>query len=170
MCPSYQCIWWSEADFLCTASKDLASVVLNSDHMAQIRLNSSVKPPRRRRIWFKYYEAYLNQIHQCQDKGVLQFILRAPGSIWKLGVVFEIPNCQVWLKLSILNITDNMGFTPRTYLWVFGTGRSIKTQVLLNSTIGQHYRCSSNPQILSQKIWYLWDKYYLCQVQMRKTG
>ena len=84
--------------------------------MAQIRLNSSVKPPRRRRIWFKYYEAYLNQIHQCQDKGVLQFILRAPGSIWKLGVVFEIPNCQVWLKLSILNITDNMGFTPRTYL------------------------------------------------------
>ena len=45
---------------------------------------------------------------------VLQFILRAPGSIWKLEIVFEISNCQVWLKLSVLNIADNMGFNPES--------------------------------------------------------
>ena len=33
----------------------------------------------------------------------------------KLEMVFEIPNCQVWLKLSVLNITDNMGFTLETW-------------------------------------------------------
>ena len=32
----------------------------------------------------------------------------------KLETVFMIPNCQVWLKLSVLNITDNIGFKPES--------------------------------------------------------
>ena len=31
-----------------------------------------------------------------------------------LVLVFEIPNCQVRLKLSVLNIADNMGFKPES--------------------------------------------------------
>ena len=48
---------------------------------------------------------------------------------------FEVPNCQVWSKLSGLKISDNIGFKPGNYLWGFEAGRSIIHQIL-NSSAG----------------------------------
>ena len=53
---------------------------------------------------------------------VLQFILRAPGSIWRAGVGIWRVGGGIWRKMQI---SDNLDFKPENYLLGFDAGRSI---------------------------------------------
>ena len=63
-----------------------------------------------------------------QGKVVLQFILRAPGSIWRAGDGIWRVGGGIWRKMQI---SDNLDFKPENYLLGFDTGRSITKQKII---------------------------------------
>ena len=66
-----------------------------------------------------------------QGKVVLQFILRAPGSIWRAGNGIWRVGGGIWRKMQI---SDNLDFKPENYLLGFDAGRSIIYTIQVNQT------------------------------------